>query len=152
MTILNDLHKSHFTRDESIYAQRVIIQLLVTHTIAPAGHTGSFTRSSAHNKSSQQSPEWFDSIGMAKKTPKFGDLPFVQLTTTCTTVNIIESAVEQSFLPLSLLCWAVPVLSHWRCELAKPRFFGVRLGVRTSRTPFQIPHHQNQGIIFFIIT
>ena len=60
---------------------------------------------------------------MAKKTPKFGDLPFVQLTTTCTTVNIIESAVEKSLLPLSLLCWAVPVVAHWRCELAKPRVF-----------------------------
>jgi hypothetical protein len=60
---------------------------------------------------------------MAKKTPNSGDLPFVQLTTTGTTGNIIESAVEQSFLLLSLLCWAVPVLAHWRCELAKPRFF-----------------------------
>ena len=60
---------------------------------------------------------------MAKKTPKFGDLPFVQLTTTCTTVNIIESAVEKSLLPLSLLCWEVPVVAHWRCELAKPHFF-----------------------------
>jgi hypothetical protein len=89
---------------------------------------------------------------MAKKTPKFGDLPFVQLTTTCTTVNIIESAVEKSLLPLSLLCWAVPVVAHWRCELAKPRFFAVRLGVRTSRTPFQFPRHQKQGIIFFIVT
>ena len=79
-------------------------------------------RSSAYNKFSQQSPEWFDSIGMAKFTPKFGDLPFVQLTTTCTTVNIIESAVEKALLPLSLLCWTIPVLAHWRCESVKPRF------------------------------
>jgi hypothetical protein len=89
---------------------------------------------------------------MAKKTPNFGDLPFVQLTTPCTTVNIIESAVEKSLLPLSLLCWAFPIVSHWRCELAKPRFFAVRLGVRTSRTLFQFPCHQKQGIVFFIVT
>lgn len=93
------------------------------HTITLAGHTGSFCRSSAYNKFSQQSPEWFDSIGMAKFTPKFGDLPFIQLTTTCTTVNIIESAVEKTLLPLSLLCWTIPVLAHWRCESVKPRFF-----------------------------
>jgi hypothetical protein len=88
---------------------------------------------------------------MAKKTTKFGDLPFVQLTMTCTTVNIIESAVKKSLLQLSLLCWAVPIVAHWRCELAKPPFFAVRLGVCTSRTPFQFPHHQKQGIIFFIV-
>ena len=37
------------------------------HHIAPTGHTGSFSRSSAHKKFSQQSPEWFDLLGMAKK-------------------------------------------------------------------------------------
>jgi hypothetical protein len=89
---------------------------------------------------------------MAKKTPKFGDLPFVQLTMTCTTVNIIGSAVEKSLLPLSLLCSAVPVVTHWRCELAKPRFFAVRLGFCTSHPPFQFPRHQKQENIFFIIT
>jgi hypothetical protein len=124
----------------------------MTHTIAPTSHNASASRSLAQKKFSQQNPEWFDSIGMAKKTPKFGDLPLVQLMTTCTTINIIESAVEKSLLPLSLLCWAVPVVAHWRCELAKPRFFAVRLGVCTSHTLFQFPRHQEQGIIFFIIT
>ena len=89
---------------------------------------------------------------MAKKTPKFGDLPFVQLTMTRTTANIIEFAVESTFLPPSHWCWMVPFLAHWRCELAEPRFFAVRLRVRKTHTPFQSPHHQKQAIIFFIVT
>jgi hypothetical protein len=85
----------------------------MTHTIVPTGYTRSSSWSLAHNKFSQQNPEWFDSIGMAKKTPKFGGLPFVQLTTTCITVNIIKSTVEKSLLLLSsLLCWVVPVVAH----------------------------------------
>ena len=120
----------------------------------PAGHTGSFSRSSAQKKFSQQSPEWFDSIGMAKFTPKFGDLPFIQLTTTCTTVNIIESAVEKTLLPLSLASCAgrSPFLHTGGASRSSHVFFAVRLGVRTSRTPFQCPRHQKQGIIFFIVT
>ena len=81
-------------------------------------------------KSSQQNPERFHLLGMAKKSPNFGDLPFVQLTMTHTTANIIEVAVESRFLPPSLWLWAVPVLAHWRCELAQPHFFAVRLRVR----------------------
>jgi hypothetical protein len=59
---------------------------------------------------------------MAKKTPKFGGRPFVQLTMTCTTVNISKSTVEKSLLPLSLLYWTIPVVAHWRYKLAKPFF------------------------------
>jgi hypothetical protein len=77
---------------------------------------------------------------MAKKTPNFGDLPFVQLTTTCTTVNIIESAVDKSLLRLSLLCWVVPVVARWRCELAKPRFllFGLEFAPVVLRFIFHV--------------
>jgi hypothetical protein len=95
----------------------------MTHTIAPTGHTASFSWSLGQKKFSQQIPEWFDSIGMAKKTLKFGDLPFVQLMMTCTTINIIELAIEKSLLPLSLLSWGVPVVASWKCKLAKPHFF-----------------------------
>jgi hypothetical protein len=39
-------------------------------------------------------PESFHSIGMANSTAKFGELPFIELTMTCTTENIIGSALE----------------------------------------------------------
>ena len=148
MTLVNDPYKSQPTREQSICAQRVIVQWLVTCTIAPTGHTASSSWSSAQKKFSKQNPEWFDSIGMAKKTPKFWDLPFVQLTTTCTTDNILEVAVETRLLPLALLCWTVPVVAHWRCELAKPAFFALRVGVRTNRTSSQSPRHQKTGYYF----
>ena len=109
---------------------------------------GSSSRSLACNKFSQQNPECVDSIGMAKSIAIFGELPFVQLTTTCTTNNIIGVAVETRLLPLALLCWTVPVLAHWRCELAKPCFFALRLGVLMNCTSSQIPHHQKTGYYF----
>jgi hypothetical protein len=94
------------------------------HTIAPTGHTGSSSQSSASNKFSQQNPESFHSIGMANLTAKFGDLPSIELTTNCTNGKIIGCALERRFLPVSLLCWAVLVVADSRCESIKPLFFG----------------------------
>jgi hypothetical protein len=112
------------------------------HTIAPVGHTGSFSWSLAHNKFSQQSSEWFDSIRMAK-TPKFGDLPFTHLMITFTTMNIINFCVEKKTSSAVSL-----VLDGLRCftlevQVGQAMFFSVWLGARISRTPLQILRHEN---------
>jgi hypothetical protein len=87
---------------------------------------------------------------MAKSTPKFGELPFVQLTTTCTTVNIIGSAREKTSSSRVSLVLGGPPCRTLKVRVGQARFFAVRLGVRTNRTLFQSPRHQKSVLIFFI--
>ena len=111
-----------FTRESSIYALRVIVEWLVIHTIAPTGHTGSSSRSSARNKFSQQSPEWFDWIGMANLTANCGTVLLIELTMNCSNSKISVSAVERSdFVKLSFS------LGGPRCRTLK---------VRVGQAPF----------------